>query len=140
MKTTYIKTCSQRPSKYFYKVEDTKHSHPYVRKTCLTCGKRSMQKTKSKGFCSRACAKMGELNPIWKEDSIYKRETQATMVKYHKAVYDARGKPNLCEHCGLIEERMYHWANIAGNYEDISDYIRLCVPCHSKFDRSKDVT
>lgn len=138
MKTTYIKTCSQRPSKYFYKVEDTDHKHPYIRKECLTCGKKSMQKTKSKGFCSRACAKMGDLNPTWKEDSIYKRETQSTMVKWHNAVYVARGKPSLCEHCGINEERMYHWANISGHYEDVSDYIRLCVPCHSKFDRSKD--
>ncbi len=138
MKLTYIKTCSQRPSKYFYKVEDTKHSHPYVRKECLTCGRKTMQKTKSKGFCSRACAKIGDLNPTWKENSVYKTETQATIVKWHKAVYAARGKPSYCTHCGVSEEgRMYHWANLTGNYEDTNDFIRLCVPCHTKFDRSK---
>lgn len=67
MKITYIKTQSSRPSEYFYKVEDVDHKHPYVRKTCLTCGKRTMQKTRSKGFCSRACAKIGPLNPQWDE-------------------------------------------------------------------------
>lgn len=138
MKLTYIKTQSQRPSKYFYKIEDIGHKHPYVRKECSTCGKRTMQKTKSKGFCSRSCAKVGELNPTWNENSIYKHESQSRIVAWHKAVYDARGRPSLCEHCGLFEERMYHWANISGDYEDVLDYVRLCVPCHSRFDRKKN--
>lgn len=96
-----------------------------------------MQKLHSKGFCSRACAKIGPLNPTWKEDSVYKRETPTQMVTWHKAVYTARGKPSYCEHCGTKEERMYHWANISGRYEDVNDYIRLCVPCHTRYDRSK---
>ena len=139
MKTTFIKICdSQRPSKYFYKVDDVLHSHPYIRKECLTCGKKSMQKTKSKGFCSRSCAKIGNLNPTWKEDSVYKRESQAQIVAWHQTVYKERGQPSECSHCGTTENRMYHWANISGIYEDPQDYIRLCVPCHTKFDRSKD--
>lgn len=139
MKTTFIKiTNSQRPSKYFYKVQDTFHKHPYIRKECLTCGKKSMQKTKSKGFCSRACAKIGDLNPTWKENSVYKKESPSQIVTWHKAVYSNRGQPSHCEHCKTTEDRMYHWANVSGNYEDILDYIRLCVPCHTRFDRSKD--
>lgn len=128
---------SQRPSQYFYKMEDVKHKHPYVRKACLTCGKRSMQKTKSKGFCSRSCAKMGNLNPTWKEDSIYKQVSPSQMVAWHKAVYDARGKPSYCEHCCTTSPRMYHWANVSNLYDDVNNYIRLCVPCHTRFDRTK---
>lgn len=57
----------------------------------------------------------------------------------HNWIRKKYGKPQKCEHCGTIEVRMYHWANISGRYKrDIEDWIRLCVPCHSKFDRFRN--
>ncbi len=58
------------------------------------------------------------------------------MTAWHQDVEAVRGRPSCCEHCGTSERRMYHWANVSGRYDDIYDYIRLCVPCHSKFDMS----
>lgn len=56
----------------------------------------------------------------------------------HQRVAAARGKPSKCEHCGADSPaKRYHWANVSRQYHDPSDYIRLCVPCHSKFDRSR---
>lgn len=64
----------------------------------------------------------------------------------HQRLALQRGKPSRCEHCGTTEDRKYQWAlahdtarNIRrdayGTYsEDLSDYIRLCVPCHVTFD------
>jgi hypothetical protein len=55
----------------------------------------------------------------------------------HLRVYSARGAPKHCERCGLSDEsRRYEWANLTGRYEDPSDYRRLCVSCHRKFDLS----
>lgn len=47
------------------------------------------------------------------------------------------GQPALCEHCGATDKKRYHWANISGEYKRIrSDWKRLCVSCHVKFDGS----
>lgn len=46
------------------------------------------------------------------------------------------GKPNYCEHCKRTDKKNYQWSNISGKYlEDISDWQRLCVSCHSKYDK-----
>lgn len=56
----------------------------------------------------------------------------------HARVKRCLGVPKKCENCGVIGDRMYHWANKSGEYrEDIDDWLRLCVPCHRKYDWSK---
>lgn len=58
----------------------------------------------------------------------------------HKWVQKELGKPHFCEFCGNrnLKHTQYHWANISGNYKRIlSDWRRLCVKCHSIFDRNK---
>jgi len=74
---------------------------------------------------------LNERNSNWKGDD----------VKYqglHKWIRLNYGMPSKCEKCGTTEKRMYHWANISGEYKrDRSDWIRLCVPCHKKFDINK---
>ena len=59
-------------------------------------------------------------------------------VKYnglHQWVQRRKGKSVMCELCG-VSGRMLHWANKSREYKrDLSDWIRLCVPCHSKYDR-----
>lgn len=143
MKQTFFKTQSTRPSKFFYKVHDVNHKHPYLRKTCLTCGvSKMMQKRATAQFCSIACGKIGRLNPNFNADpnSPYKTKSRSEMVRYHELVYLHRGAPEHCVHCGTTENRMYHWANVSGNYANVNDFIRLCVPCHSAFDRTKRPT
>lgn len=70
----------------------------------------------------------GTKNAKWKGvDASY--EAKHMWVKYHY------GKPQECEHCGTTKKRMYHWANISKEcMRDRSDWLRLCVPCHKRFD------
>lgn len=43
------------------------------------------------------------------------------------------GKPQKCTMCCTSAKRRYHWANISGQYKkDLSDWRRLCVPCHKR--------
>lgn len=73
----------------------------------------------------------GYLNPNWKGNDI----------KYnglHAWVRQHLGKPSKCEHCETTEKHMYHWANISGGYKrDLTDWVRLCVSCHKKYDLGK---
>lgn len=53
----------------------------------------------------------------------------------HYRVEQARGKPQACEKCGTNDPtRRYEWANLTKQYDDVFDYIRLCVSCHRKMD------
>jgi hypothetical protein len=49
----------------------------------------------------------------------------------HTWVQRKLGTPQKCEICGTTEDRRYHWANKSGEYRrDLTDWRRLCVPCH----------
>jgi hypothetical protein len=70
----------------------------------------------------------GERNSSWKG-------AQAGYQALHLRVEAARSAPQVCVACGSANpERRYEWANLTGAYEKIADYIRLCVPCHRRFD------
>ena len=72
----------------------------------------------------------GEKNPNWKGDNVSYRGL-------HLWVESKLGKPKHCAICQNTDERkVYHWANVSKTYKrDLSDWIRLCVSCHSLFDR-----
>lgn len=56
----------------------------------------------------------------------------------HNWINNNFGKPKKCEEClnEKLSQRQYHWANISGKYKRIrKDWRRLCVRCHSAFDR-----
>lgn len=58
----------------------------------------------------------------------------------HYWVENNLGKPMICSICGVENKTRYHWANLSGEYKkDITDWIRLCVQCHMKKDKSKEV-
>ena len=38
--------------------------------------------------------------------------------------------------CAATEGRM-EWANLTGEYQDVTDYARMCVSCHRKFDAAR---
>ena len=107
-------------------------------------------------------AKLAEKNPQWKGGLPSCAKCKKPLVNYvtkyckkcmppsnwkgENASYEAihawvrrhRGKPQQCEHCGTTEKRMYHWANKSHEYKrDLNDWIRLCRPCHSKYDKAK---
>lgn len=77
--------------------------------------------------------------PKYNEDNLEWKGDQASYNAKHMWVYRRLGKPKKCTSCGLDDPiRMYHWANISGQYmRNIDDWMRLCVPCHSDFDRNR---
>lgn len=71
-----------------------------------------------------------ENHPNWKGENAQK-------CTKHDWIYKRLGSPKKCDHCGTTEKRIYHWANKSQNYKrDIKDWMRLCVPCHSRYDHN----
>lgn len=84
------------------------------------------------GIPTRSTAKRdqrGEKNHMWRGES-------ANYQALHLRVESVRGKPNRCARCWTTVGR-FEWANRTGNYNDIKDYVRLCVPCHRRFDAAR---
>lgn len=83
---------------------------------------------KSDGFVN--FRNYGKDNWKWKGDSV-------GYYALHAWISRTLGKPDTCEHCkqsGLIGKKI-QWANVSGEYKrDVKDWIRLCVPCHLRFD------
>lgn len=72
---------------------------------------------------------IGSSNKKWKGDAV-------GYDALHDWVRRQLGNPQKCEHCGTCKKKMYHWANKSGDYKrELDDWIRLCVPCHSKYDK-----
>lgn len=47
------------------------------------------------------------------------------------------GRPSQCVDCGTTKPKMFHWANISGEYRrDTTDWERLCASCHLLKDRA----
>lgn len=70
----------------------------------------------------------GSQNPNWKG-------WDASYEAMHLRVARSRGRPQHCEDCGTTDPKnTYEWANLTGNYNDPSDYKRLCRTCHRRYD------
>lgn len=81
----------------------------------------------------RAAAKRdqsGEKNHMWAGDT-------AGYQALHLRVYVKRGAPQRCSRCGTTDESRYEWANLAGNYQDVNDYQRMCICCHRQYDAAR---
>ena len=73
-----------------------------------------------------------EKHPNWKGKDV-------GYVGLHTWVARYLGKPTTCEHCGKtnLTGHSIHWANKSQKYlRDLSDWIRLCVKCHSEYDNA----
>lgn len=56
----------------------------------------------------------------------------------HLRVQKLRGKPQKCELCGTTDKSLiYHWANLTGDYDNPSDYKRMCPTCHRRYDNKR---
>lgn len=82
------------------------------------------------GIVARTAAKrdqFGEKNHAWKGDG-------ASYQALHVRLYKRFGKPSQCSVCGTKEAPAFDYANLTGNYTDLSDYAPMCRSCHHKFD------
>ena len=58
--------------------------------------------------------------------------------KAHRAVEKARGAAKECSRCGPTDpDKFYEWANLTGNYADVTDYERMCRTCHRRYDKER---
>lgn len=72
--------------------------------------------------------RFGEKNNKWKGDNV-------GYTGMHHWVSRHLGKPKKCEYCKSTKENKYEWANKSRDYKrDLSDWLRLCVKCHRKYD------
>ena len=101
----------------------------YVNKSELTS--RGGKRGTGRKTCSRECWNKwhrGKNTYNWKGD-------KAGYSALHKWIKQKLGSPNYCEHCKTTKAKCYHWSNISGRYlRKVSDWQRLCVSCHSKYD------
>ena len=83
------------------------------------------------GIAARKAAKRdqwGAKNPMWKG-------AEANITCKHKRLYRLMGQPCLCDVCGTSDPaKTYDWANLTGNYDDPTDFKRMCRSCHWKYD------
>lgn len=136
-------------------------------KTCRRCKKEfsktptiSYSKWARRFCCSKECGDKSKKTPWLVQHQLKKGATLGLKTQFKKghdlnekninwkgveATYEAKhiwarnhfGRPQFCEHCKTSVHRMYHWANISGEFHrDRSDWLRLCVPCHKTFDLS----
>jgi len=75
---------------------------------------------------------MGIKNGMWKGNGV-------GYFGLHLWIKRMLGAPLKCVHCGTTnQDRVLQWANISGEYKrDVKDFMSLCVPCHSKYDRAR---
>lgn len=63
-----------------------------------------------------------------------KRDTNE-YSRLHKWVEYHLGKPRICWKCGTTKAKRFHWANKSKKYKrELSDFERLCPPCHFRKD------
>lgn len=104
---------------------------------CKRCDAPFLAKPSAKRkYCSLSCVHkttrgVPNRNSQWKGSDVSYRTL-------HKWVERWKGKPSKCEECGLDETgKWYEWANISKEYKrELSDWRRLCRPCHREFDGS----
>lgn len=137
METKPCITCGRKITKRYTEGRKRWNDHKYCSLSCKPVWNKGLDKSdprvaryvnggESTRFNSETTS--GDKNIKWKgKDASY--AAKHMWVKYHF------GSPQECEHCGKTEKRMYHWANISKEYiRERSDWLRLCVPCHKKFD------
>lgn len=99
----------------------------------VTPGVKVQNLIKKIGIETRSAVKRNQLrenNDSWKGDS-------ASYTAMHLRVYAQRGRPSECSRCGKSSPGRYEWANLTGDYSNVLDYARMCVPCHRKFDSQR---
>lgn len=80
----------------------------------------------------------GESNGQWRGDDV-------SYHALHMWVYKNKQRLGTCEKCGAQPEPYAgmevgtDFANVSGEYRrDVDDWIELCRPCHSEFDKARN--
>lgn len=148
----YIKiTCPTcKIERDFNKKNLSKLRNGVISKRCFKCSRLKKGQVNSgsfkKGLAPWNKGRVGVMPEPWNKGKEGLKEENNGMWKGESASYAAKhiwvnthwGKPKKCDHCNTEENRMYHWANISDEYKrEREDWLRLCVPCHSKFDKQK---
>lgn len=111
-------------------ITGTQHHNWKARPKCLDCSKQL------KTLKSKRCFKCWHKFNTGKNNANYKEHP--TNYKYiHQVIINKLGQPDTCKHCKKsgLTGRQIHWANKSGKYlRDSKDWIRLCLPCHRRFD------
>lgn len=56
----------------------------------------------------------------------------------HLRVQRLRGRPRMCQVCGTTDPVLwYDWANLTGDYDNPTDYKRMCRSCHRHYDSAR---
>lgn len=105
--------------------EDVSRSFRVSRKVIANVLKRN-------GIKCRAKVKRNQ----WGSNNARWRGCDASLVSKHKRLYRLLGQPSRCDECGTTDTSLtYDWANLTGNYDDASDFKRMCRSCHWKYDK-----
>lgn len=129
---------------------------------CKSCHSKFLSfPSRNKRFCSISCGSKGNTRrqgiPSWNKGLKGYRAGEkrpgimpfgekhwsykGDKVKYralHMWVETNLGKPNKCSKCGKTGYgHSMHWANKSRLYQhNLTDWLRLCVPCHKAYDRT----
>lgn len=74
-----------------------------------------------------------------KSNYVIFKGTETEYKALHNWVRSQLGEPSKCEKCQTTQSKRFEWANKSGKYlRDITDWIRLCTPCHLRMDRGRN--
>lgn len=124
-----------------------------VKIICKNCGKEfSSRLSHNSKFCSRLCYwKFLKGKSFWNKGSFKKGQNtgknnlnwkgdNASYSAIHYWLYSHKGKPQICEHCGITsKETKLEWAS--KNHlcvRDVDNYMALCISCHRNYDMTKE--
>lgn len=136
-KEQYLKICSPERNKKIS--EKLKKIYKEGKKVCWTKGKKLSEQHKNK---IKISSLKGENNHSWKGNN-------AGYVSLHDWIKKYFGKANKCDNrnnkilsfeCSK-KSNNFQWALKKGNKysRKIEDYFQLCVSCHSKYDRKREI-
>ena len=92
---------------------------------------------RTKQFICRQAGKLGLTDQCRKRPYIVK-DNADIYLRQHKKVRDYRGSPKHCEVCETNSpHKWYEWANLTGDYDNPSDYKRMCRKCHRRYDKGR---
>jgi hypothetical protein len=121
--------------KHFCKICGKDFFFPNVRgrKCCsIICSKKAIILGNKKRKGIEKPNQSGNKSANWKGNNV-------GMGALHEWVIKNLGQPTVCEYCkktGLTSHNI-HWANKSHEYKrDLNDWLRLCVSCHHKYDKS----
>ena len=122
------------PKGVYFRTEEHKRNNGLAHrgKCKYWLGKKRDEETKNKISISKKGTYTGKINHNWIGDNV-------GYISLHSWVRRNLGTPKKCSKCGTTKPKMYHWANVSGQYKrsnGLKDWIRLCVRCHSLLDYS----